>query len=99
MKRIILTLFVGGLVLTSCKKDLTCECAVTNTYIISGGGESLSNTSNANQKTEFKGVTKKAVNNSMSCASYTTTYTESEVVGGVTITDSDVTTYDCKLAK
>jgi len=99
MKKIVLTLFVGGLVLTSCKKDFTCECGVTNTYTVSGGGESMSSTGTATTKTEYKGVTKKAVNNSMACASYTDTWTESEVIDGVTITDTDVTTYDCKLAK
>jgi hypothetical protein len=99
MKKIILTLFVGGLVLTSCKKDLTCECTVTDTFTVAGGGGSFSGTSTGTQKTEFKGVTKKAVNNSMSCASYTDTWTESEVEDGVTYTQTNSTNYDCKLAK
>lgn len=101
MKKIILTLFVGGLVLTSCKKDLTCECTVTTTETSSGGGESESSTGTYTTKNEIKEVNKRAFMRQYPeyCKSYTDTETSTEVFMGETYTVTTTDAYDCKLAK
>ena len=101
MKKIILTLFVGGLALTSCKKDLTCECTVTKTETTSFGGNSDSSTDTYTTKSEIKEINKRAYMKQYPdyCKSYTETKNNTEVINGESYASTFTDTYDCKLAK
>lgn len=100
MKKIILTLFVGGLVLTSCKKDFTCECSVTETSTLEGSSAYTYTT-----KTTAKDTNKKAIKNQGFCVSSVDSYTSEKYVGigpdGTPTfkTVTETTTSDCKFSK
>lgn len=102
MKKIILTLFVGGLILTSCKKDLTCDCTITHSTTVSSGGSSSTNTTSTTSKEEYKEVNKRAFMSEY--PDYCKSYTDTDVSTGTNAfgepeTTTYVDTYDCKLAK
>lgn len=101
MKKIILTLFVGGLVLTSCKKDFTCECTVTSTSSQEGSDAYI-----YTSKSTIKETNKKAVNSQGFCISSVETSTGEQYVGMDPITFepkyetvTNTTSSDCKLSK
>lgn len=101
MKKIYLTLFIGGLVLTSCKKDYSCDCTITETSSQEGSDPYIYNT-----KSTIKETNKKAIQNQGFCMSTVETNTGEQYVGMNPVTFEPMyetvtttTTSDCKLSK
>ncbi|MCA6435226.1 MAG: hypothetical protein ACK5QC_10850 [Bacteroidota bacterium] len=80
--------------LTACKKDLTCECTVTNTSSTTNG---TPNTLDPPRTTVSKmtDVTKKQANANCVSGENTANYTFSS--GGQSFAVVDVTKFDCKI--
>lgn len=90
MKKSTLIVAVIGLVsLTACKKDYVCECTETSTTINNSGSDVETST----YKTEYKGVTKRWINNTGACLSSEVTYSEPGEIGSTTYKS------DCALSK
>ncbi len=93
MKKIILTVFVAGLALTSCKKDRTCTCTITQVSSTDNGVTQPVSTGSETNVMKYTKVTKKGAG----CVGGERTETSTETRGGTTHTMVDVSKADCKL--
>ena len=93
MKKTILSIFVVGLAMASCKKDRTCTCSTTEVSSTTNGVTTPVSTDKQTSVQKITKVSKKGA----ACNSGEQTTTNSYTSGGTTYTTVDVTKMDCTL--
>lgn len=96
MKKIALLVAVIAIA-ASCKKDLTCNCDVTNTYTSTTGNVSNTSVTIYEQNRTLEKVSKGDGRSEMQCYNYTEETKSSTMSGTVTTNNVDKSEYECEL--